>query len=108
VHRHAGFLSRSWSGYYGEYVHKVIDHAEKYVDGQVHTNGCENFWSLLKRSIRGTYVSVERFHLFRYLDEQVYRFNNRHENDAGRFAGVLASVTGRRLMYKDLIGEQPA
>jgi len=94
--------------YNGEYVHKVIDHAEKYVDGQVHTNGCENFWSLLKRSIRGTYVSVEPFHLFRYLDEQVYRFNNRHDNDAGRFAGVLASVTGRRLTYKDLIGEQPA
>jgi transposase-like protein len=90
------------------YIHKVIDHAEKYVNGEVHTNGMENFWSLLKRSIRGTYVSVEPFHLFRYLDEQAYRFNNRHDNDAGRFAGVLASVTGRRLTYKNLIGEQPA
>jgi transposase-like protein len=99
---------RSYRELDDEYIHNVIDHAEAYVNGQVHTNGCENFWSLLKRSIRGTYVSVEPFHLFRYLDEQAYRFNNRHDNDAGRFAGVLASVTGRRLMYKDLIGEQPA
>jgi len=60
-----------------DYVHKVVDHAEKYVDGVVHTNGLENFWSLLKRSINGTYVSVEPFHLFRYLDEQAFRFNNR-------------------------------
>src|SRR5437773_1753293 len=59
------------------YQHKVIDHAEKYVDGQVHTNGCENYWSLLKRALGGTYVSVEPFHLFRYLDEQAFRFNER-------------------------------
>jgi hypothetical protein len=78
------------------------------VRGEVHTNGMENFWSLLKRTLKGTYVSVEPFHLFRYLDEQAYRFNNRKDNDAGRFAGVLASVTGRRLTYKALIGEQPA
>ncbi len=63
-----------------DYMHNVIDHAEKYVDGQVHTNGCENYWSLLKRALKGTYVSVEPFHLFRYLDEQAFRFNNRgHE-----------------------------
>jgi transposase-like protein len=88
------------------YEHKVIDHAEKYVDGQVHTNGLENFWSLLKRSLKGTYVSVEPFHLFRYLDEQMYRFNNRKDNDSGRFNGVLKSVIGRRIMYKDLIAEE--
>ena len=63
-----------------DYVHNVIDHAEAYVDGNVHTNGCENFWSLLKRAIKGTYVSVEPFHLFRYLDEQAFRFNNRGGN----------------------------
>ena len=74
------------------------------MDGDVHTNGCENFWSLLKRAIRGTYVSVEPFHLFRYLDEQTYRFNNRKDVDSNRFAGVLDSVTGRRLMHKQLIG----
>jgi transposase-like protein len=91
------------------YVHHVIDHAEKYVDGQIHTNGLENFWSLLKRSLKGTYVSVEPFHLFRYLDEQAYRFNNRKDNDAGRFAGVLKAVVGRRVTYSELIAaERPA
>src|SRR5262245_34285295 len=65
-----------------EYVHNVIDHAEAYADGQIHTNGLENFWSLLKRAIKGTYVSVEPFHLFRYLDEQAFRFNNREGSDA--------------------------
>ena len=99
----------SYQGLSSEYQHNVIDHAEKYVDGQVHTNGCENFWSLLKRALKGTYVSVEPFHLFRYLDEQAYRFNNRKDDDAGRFAGVLGSVTGRRVMYAQLIGDkQPA
>jgi transposase-like protein len=87
-----------------DYTHKVIDHAEAYVDGEVHTNGLENFWSLLKRSIRGTYVSVEPFHLFRYLDEQVYRFNNRKATDAARFLRACASVFGRRLTYTELTG----
>src|SRR5271166_3740829 len=68
----------SYNGLAGEYAHEVIDHAVAYVDGNVHTNSLENFWSLLKRSISGTYVSVEPFHLFRYLDEQAYRFNQRH------------------------------
>ena len=72
------------------YQHQVIDHAEKYVDGQIHTNGLENYWSLLKRAIGGTYVSVEPFHLFRYLDEQAFRFNERGGNDADRFARTLA------------------
>lgn len=93
-----------------EYVHNVINHAEQYVNGNIHTNGMENFWSLLKRGIRGTYVSVEPFHLFRYLDEQVFRFNERkHEDgDQGRFIEVCRSVFGKRLMYKELIGNVPA
>jgi hypothetical protein len=85
------------------YLHNVIDHAEAYVNGNVHTNGCENFWSLLKRSLKGTYVAVEPFHLFRYLDEQAFRFNNRSWNDADRFHAVVDGVIGRRLMYKELI-----
>jgi transposase-like protein len=86
------------------YEHKVIDHAEKYVDGQVHTNGLENYWSLLKRCIRGTYVSVEPFHLFRYLDEQAFRFNERTDNDGTRFSKTLRHIVGRRLTYEQLIG----
>jgi transposase-like protein len=96
----------SYEGLHGEYVHHVIDHAEAYVDGNVHTNGCENFWSLLKRAIKGTYVSVEPFHLFRYLDEQVYRFNNRKQTDAMRFLSACASVFGKRLTYVALTGKQ--
>ena len=87
------------------YEHKVIDHAEAYVDGVVHTNGLENYWSLLKRSIRGTYVSVEPFHLFRYLDEQAFRFNERSDDDASRFAKTLRHITGRRVTYEQLIGQ---
>jgi transposase-like protein len=74
----------SYAGLHADYTHNVIDHAECYVDGQVHTNGLENFWSLLKRAIKGTYVSIEPFHLFRYLDEQAFRFNNRKSSDASR------------------------
>jgi transposase-like protein len=87
------------------YAHKVIDHAEKYVDGEIHTNGLENFWSLLKRSIHGTYVSIEPFHLFRYLDEQAFRYNNREMGDLGRFAKVAGSVFGKRLTYTELTGK---
>lgn len=95
----------SYRGLDGEYAHKVIDHAEKYVDGQVHTNGMENFWSLLKRAIKGTYVSVEPFHLFRYLDEQCYRFNNRKQTDGMRFLEACASVFGKRLTFRALTGK---
>ncbi len=98
----------AWVGYHGldrEYVHQVIDHAETYVKGNVHTNGIENFWSLLKRTLKGTYVSVEPFHLFRYLDEQAYRFNNRKANDGERFIRVLAGTKGKRLTYQNLIGK---
>lgn len=87
------------------YTHKVIDHAEAYVEGKVHTNGLENFWSLLKRAIKGTYVSIEPFHLFRYLDEQAFRYNARKADDATRFVRVLAAIVGKRLTYKNLIGD---
>jgi transposase-like protein len=95
----------AYKGLESEYAHQVVDHAVEYVRGNVHTNTIENFWSLLKRGIKGTYVSVEPFHLFRYLDEQVFRFNTRKDNDAGRFASALASVSGRRLTYRQLIGQ---
>ena len=90
--------------YFGDdYAHASVDHAIAYVDGQVHTNGLENFWSLLKRTIRGTYVSVDPFHLFRYLDEQAFRFNNRETTDGERFKGVLRAILGKRLTYANLI-----
>jgi transposase-like protein len=88
------------------YIHKVIDHAERYADGHVHTNGMENFWSLLKRTIKGTYVSVEPFHLFRYLDEQCYRFNQRGGNDGSRFLHAIKGLLGRRLTYRALTGSE--
>jgi transposase-like protein len=94
------------------YVHEVVNHAEAYVKGQVHTNGLENFWSLLKRSLRGTYVAVEPFHLDRYIDEQVFRYNNRATkdnplDDADRFVLALSQVAGKRLTYKELTGKTP-
>jgi transposase-like protein len=89
-----------------EFQHQVVDHAVQYVDGKVHTNGCENFWSLLKRGLNGTYVSVEPFHLFRYLDEQTFRYNNRKEmDDYDRFRLALSQVTGKRLTYEHLTGK---
>ena len=98
---------KSYDGLSDGYVHGVIDHAETYVDGRVHTNGCENFWALLKRAIHGTYVSVEPFHLFRYLDEQTFRFNTRKVTDSARFFGILRLLAGRRLTYQQLTGKQP-
>ena len=88
-----------------EFQHQVVDHAIEYVNGNVHTNGLENFWSLLKRSLKGTYVSVEPFHLFRYLDEQSFRFNNRDMTDLDRFVFVMRCIVGRRLTYKQLTGK---
>jgi transposase-like protein len=95
---------QSYVGLYPEYVHQIIDHAECYVKGNVHTNGLENFWSLFKRCIKGTHVSVEPFHLVRYLDSQCFRFNNRECNDAQRFALALKGMVGKRMTYKDLTG----
>ena len=97
----------SYEGLGGDYAHAVIDHAVKYVDGQVHTNGLENFWSLLKRGINGTYVSVEPYHLFRYLDEQAYRYNNRKEmEDFDRFKLAASQIIGKRLTWDALTGKQ--
>ena len=95
----------SYDGLDSDYAHKVINHAEEHVRGNIHTNGMENFWSLLKRTLSGTYVSVEPFHLFRYLDEQAYRFNNREGSDLERFVKVLANASGRRLTYTELTGK---
>src|ERR1039457_7010919 len=89
-----------------EFQHEVVDHAVEYVRGEVHTNGLENFWSLFKRGLNGTYVSVEPFHLFRYLDEQMFRYNNRKGlNDADRFLNVMRHTAGKRLTWKQLTGK---
>jgi transposase-like protein len=108
VHYGSNVFTDEWVAYKGlngDYVHKCINHAEAYVRGNVHTNGLENFWSLLKRCIKGTYVSVEPFHLFRYLDEQAFRFNLREGNDASRFMQAVKGIIGKRLTYSRLIGE---
>jgi len=84
------------------FVHDFVNHEIEYARGSVHCNGVENFWSLLKRGLRGTYISVEPFHLSAYVDEQAFRFNQRKDNDAGRFVKTLSQVTGRRLTYAEL------
>lgn len=102
---------KSYEGLDGEFVHQVIDHAIAYVDGAVHTNNAENFWSLLKRSINGTYVSVEPYHLFRYVDEQAWRYNHRKDendeplNDVQRFVIGMRQIVGKRLTYAELTGK---
>jgi transposase-like protein len=93
------------------FQHQVIDHAEKYVDGQIHTNGMENFWSLVKRGLKGTYISVEPFHLFRYLDEQAFRYNHRATknnpvNDGDRFEMVMSRIVGKRLTLAEVTGKE--
>ena len=93
-----------------EFVHETVNHVEEYVRGQVHTQGIENFWSLLKRGLNGTYVAVEPFHLSRYVDEQAFRFNNRSTKDnpltdADRFALALSQISGKRLTYAELTGK---
>lgn len=106
VLRRAAVYTDAWPAYAGlyEYRHAMIDHAVEYVRGRVHTNGIENFWSLLKRGLKGTYVSVEPFHLGRYVDEQVFRFNERKGHDGQRFATALKGIVGRKLTYRELIG----
>jgi transposase-like protein len=93
-----------------KYVHEVVDHMKEYVNGRVHTNGLENFWSLLKRGLNGTYVAVEPYHLFRYVDEQVFRYNNRGTkanpvNDGDRFRLALSQITGKRLTFAEVTGK---
>jgi transposase-like protein len=111
VHPDATLMTDEWGGYKGtDLMHEVINHAESYVRGHIHTNGIENFWSLLKRGLNGTYVSVEPFHLSRYLDEQMFRYNNRATKDnpltdADRFALALSQVANKRLTYAELTGK---
>jgi len=103
-----------WTGYDSlaaqDYIHETVNHVEEYVRGHVHTQGIENFWSLLKRGLAGTYVSVEPFHLERYVDEQVFRYNNRATkdnplNDADRFVLAVSQISGKRLTYAELTGK---
>jgi hypothetical protein len=90
-----------------DYLHEIIDHANEYVRGHVHTNGIENFWALLKRGLGGTYVSVDAAHLNSYVAEQVFRFNHREDcNDAGRFIQVMSQIVGKRLTYAELTARQ--
>jgi transposase-like protein len=103
---------RSYFGLQADYAHDVINHTEMYVNGQIHLNGLENFWSLLKRGLGGTYVSVEPFHLFRYVDEQAFRYNHRKNADgsnmseADRFNALCSQIVGRRLTYQQLTGKE--
>src|SRR5207302_6170016 len=96
---------KSYDALTAKYAHEVIDHTESYVRQNVHTNGLENFWSLFKRALKGTYVSVEPFHLQAYADEQCFRFNNRKMTDAERFAIVMKQIVGKRLTYDELTGK---
>jgi ISXO2-like transposase domain len=101
----------NYDGLSNSYAHNVVNHLERYVEGNVHTNGIENFWSLLKRSLGGTYVSVEPFHLFRYVDEQAFRFNHRKDaagntmNDSDRFQLALSQIAGKRLTFAEVTGK---
>jgi len=102
---------KSYDGLESDYQHAVINHAVEYADGNVHTNTMENFWSLLKRGLHGTYISVEPFHLFRYLDEQAFRYNNRKDNegetltDSDRFDLVVRQIVGKRLTWAEVTGK---
>jgi transposase-like protein len=114
VERKATVYTDGYHAYDGlkaqQFVHETVNHVEEYVRGNVHTQGIENFWSLLKRGLKGTYVAVEPFHLDRYVDEQVFRFNNRATKDnpltdADRFLLAVSQVSGKRLTYAELTGK---
>lgn len=111
----SAIMTDEFTGYFGlegEYNRQFVNHLEKYVDGQVHVQGVENFWSLLKRGLGGTYVAVEPFHLFRYVDEQAFRFNNRKDDagnkigDAARFSLLCSQIVGKRLTYAELTAKE--
>jgi transposase-like protein len=95
----------AYEGLSPDFYHQAINHAVGYVQGRVHTNGIENFWALLKRCLKGTYISVMPFHLFRYLDEEAFRYNNRKVTDQVRFLAMAPGIIGRRLTYRKLIGQ---
>jgi transposase-like protein len=96
---------RSYIGLDANFIHQVIDHAECYAKGKIHTNGLENFWALFKRCIKGTHVSIEPYHLFRYLDSECFRFNNRKSSDGERFIKALRGYAGKRLTFDSLTGK---
>jgi transposase-like protein len=96
---------KPYDGLECDHQHAVINHAVEYVNGNVHTNTMENFWSLLKRGLHGTYISVEPFHLFRYIDEQAFRYNTRSLTETERFATVMKQIVGRRVTYRELTGK---
>jgi transposase-like protein len=101
----AEVLTDAWHGYRGlsaDFIHNYVNHMQEYVRGHIHTNGIENFWSLLKRAIKGTYVQVEPYHLHRYVEEQAFRYNERFGKDGDRFLTVLRGIVGRRITYKQL------
>jgi transposase-like protein len=111
IHKHVEFGAHlmtddngAYRRLYQDFEHQFVDHVDKYAEGIVHTNGLENFWSLFKRCIKGTHVSVEPYHLAAYLDSEAFRFNNRKANDSGRFITAMPTVIGKRLTYKTLIG----
>ena len=112
--KHVGFNAHvytdQWPGYAGleqfkNFTHATVNHLTEYVNGRVHTQGIENFWSLLKRGLTGTYVAVEPFHLDAYVDEQAFRYNNRKQSSSRRFEKVLSQVAGKRLTYAELTGK---
>jgi hypothetical protein len=105
----AAIFSDEWAGYASlgdDYRHDIINHAVEYVNGNTHTNTIENFWALFKRGLHGTYISVEPYHLFRYIDEQAFRYNNRRDmHDGDRFHAVVSDIAGKRLTYAQLTGK---
>lgn len=108
VEQGANVYTDSLPSYFGlssDFIHEFVNHTEEYVRGAVHTNGIENFWNCLKRGLKGTYTAVTPEHLFRYVDEQVFRLNNRKGKDAERFLLTCLSISGRRLTYKKLTGK---
>jgi len=114
VEKGSTIYTDGWTGYDSlaaqQYIHETVTHLNEYVRGQVHTQGIENFWSLLKRGLNGTYIAVEPFHLDRYVDEQAFRYNNRATkdnplNDADRFVLAVSQITGKRLTYAELTGK---
>lgn len=98
---------RAYDKLNSDYLHQSIDHREKFVDGEIHVNGIENFWALFKRCLKGTYVSVDHAHLHRYLGEESFRYNKRHGDDATRFVDAVRAVKGKRLTYRGLVGNIP-
>jgi transposase-like protein len=110
IHPGSKIFTDGWTGYDSlkaqEYIHETVTHLNEYVRGQVHTQGIENFWSLLKRGLKGTYVAVEPFHLNRYVGEQVFRYNNRlNKDDYDRFAQAVSQIVGKRLTYAEVTGK---